>query len=183
MNLQDFMNLVTSRQSDRKFDSERAIDRSVLLKIIEAARLAPSATNSQPWSFILVTDAETRQKVASRCGTTLVPINHFARQAPAQIVVVEERSNWTSRIGNKLQGERFSDYDLGITTAHIVLAAEAAGLGSCILGLFREKKLRQELGIPDSKRIALVILLGYSKDPKRLKKRKPIDSILHIDKW
>ncbi len=183
MNLDEFGQLVASRQSDRKFDTEREIDPDILLQIIEAARLAPSATNSQPWSFVLVADPEVRHAVASCCGTRLVPINHFAHQATAQIVVVEERSNWLSRIGNKLQTENFSDFDIGIATAHITLAARAAGLGSCILGMFQEKKLRQVLHIPDRKRVALVILLGYSKDAHRNKKRKSREEILHLNHW
>lgn len=183
MHLKEFKSLVSHRQSDRKFDANKTIDPALLDEIIDTARLAPSATNSQPWSFVVVTDKELRSSVALLCGNRLVPINHFAHQANAMIIVVEERSNWLSSIGNKLQNEVLSRFDIGIVTAHLTLAAEAAGLGSCILGLFREKPLRKLLNIPESKRIALVLLLGYSQDAKRPKKRKALNDVLHHNRW
>lgn len=180
---EDFYALVEQRQSDRKFDPDRTVPDDVLQRIIEAGRLSPSACNSQPWSFVVVTDPATRNKLAEASSSRVLMMNHFTRQAPVQIIVVEEKANFTATIGGKMKGIHYANIDLGIAAAHITLAAAAEGLGSCIIGWVNDAKIRDILGIPSGRRVVMNIVLGYSTDPHRPKKRKETSEILHREKW
>lgn len=174
----DFYQLVASRQSDRKFDPDRPVEREKIERILEAARLSPSACNSQPWHFIVVDEPELKNKVAQAASAKLLGMNHFTKQAPVHLVVVEEKVNLSSGIGGWVKDKPFSQIDIGIATAHIVLAAQNEGLGTCILGWFEEKKMRSLLNIPASRRVLLDIVIGYSLQDTREKKRKPFEQIV-----
>ncbi|WP_243349551.1 nitroreductase family protein [Parabacteroides sp. FAFU027] len=180
MNLLD---LIRSRQSDRAFDISRPIELEKLERILEAGRLAPSACNAQPWKFIVVNDPELKNKVADSTSNRVLGMNHFTKQAPVHILIVEERANFTSTIGSLVKKKEFPQIDVGIAAAHICLAAKAEGIGSCIIGWFDEKKLRPLLGIPSSKRILLDIILGYSTQPLREKQRKSADEVISYNKY
>jgi len=177
----NFLELVKNRQSDRSFDVNKAVESEKLEYILQAAHLAPSACNAQPWKFIVVTDPELRAKTTDAIATT--GMNPFASQAPVQIVIVEENPNFTSRVGGLVKQKHFPHIDLGIAAAHLSLAAAEQGLGSCIIGWFNEKKLSSLLNIPSSKRPVLVILLGYSTQPTRDKKRKPINEVVSYNSY
>ncbi len=168
----DFLDLVYHRQSDRAFDVSRPVEKEKIERILEAACLAPSACNAQPWHFIVVDDPELKNKVADATSEKLLGMNHFTKQAPVHIIVVEEKVNLTSGIGGWVTDKHFAFLDIGIAAAHIVLAARSEGLGSCILGWFDEKKMRKLLNIPSSKRVLLDIVIGYSVQETRQKKRK-----------
>lgn len=173
----EFLELVQGRQSDRKFDPSRPVEREKIERILEAARLAPSACNAQPWHFIVVDEPELKNKVADAASAKLLGMNHFTKQAPVHIVVVEESVNLSSGIGGWVKNKHFAHLDIGIAAAHIVLAARAEGLGTCILGWFDEKKMRSLLNIPSSKRILLDVVVGYSLQETRAKKRKDLNEI------
>ena len=179
----DFLELVSSRQSVRAFDPERPVEREKLDRIIEIARLAPSACNAQPWSFVLVDDPELKNKVADATSSRVLGMNHFTKQAPVHLVLVEEKVNLSSGIGGWVKKKDYAQMDLGILAAHIVLAAHAEGLGSCILGWFNESAMRELLSIPDSKRVWLDITIGYSAQPIREKKRKSINEIVSFNSY
>lgn len=181
MEYNDFLQLVMSRQSDRAYDSERLVEVEKLERILEAARLAPSACNAQPWKFVVVTDRELAIKVGRAAAG--LGMNKFAKDAPVHILVVEESANITSMLGGKVKGKHFPLIDIGIVTAHIALAAESEGLGSCILGWFDEKELKRLTGIPDSKRVLLDIVIGYPVKEKRKKMRKSKDKIISYNKY
>ena len=132
----DFLKLVNARQSDRMYDESRAVEPEKLERILEAARMAPSACNAQPWRFVVVTDKELAVKVGK--ATAGLGMNKFAQKAPVHILVVEESANITSLLGGKVKDKHFPLIDVGIAASHIVLAAESEGLGSCILGWFDE---------------------------------------------
>lgn len=176
--MSDFYELVQKRQSDRKFDSNRAVESEKIQRILEAARLSPSACNAQPWHFIVVDEPELKDKVAQAASAKLLGMNHFTKQAPVHIIVVEENVNLSSGIGGWVKNKEFAHLDIGITAAHIVLAACNEGLGTCILGWFDEKKMRSLLNIPASKRVVLDIVVGYSLQESRQKKRKPYNDIV-----
>jgi len=181
--MKTFLELVKSRQSDRAYDINRAVEPEKLDYILEAARLAPSACNAQPWKFIVVTDPLLRQETASTIADKALGINHFAFQAPILIVVLEESANFTSTVGSTVKQKHFPHMDLGIVAAHITLAAADQGLGSCIMGWFNEKKIRSVLDIPSSKRPVLVITMGYSTQALREKKRKKTEDIVQFNKY
>ena len=174
--------LIEQRQSDRRYDP-RPVKPEVIERIMQAVRLAPSACNAQPWSFVVVTDEETRHQLSAACTSKMLGINHFTYQAPVHIVVVEEKANFSAAMGNWIKKMHFSHFDIGIALSHLTLAATAEGLGSCIMGWIDEKKIRTALGIPDSKRVLFDVVGGYSLDPKRDKKRKAMDEIVHQEKW
>ena len=137
----------------------RPVEPEKLERILEAARLAPSACNAQPWKFVVINDPELSVKVGK--ATAGLGMNKFAKDAPVHILVVEESMNVTSFLGAKIKDKYFPLIDIGIATAHITLAAESEGLGSCILGWFDEKEIKKLTGIPSSKRLLLVITIGY----------------------
>ena len=179
--MNDFLELVKARQSDRAYDTTRAVEPEKLERILEAARLAPSACNAQPWKFVVVTDKELSQKVGK--ATAGLGMNKFAKDAPVHILVVEESANITSLLGGKVKNKHFPLIDLGIAAAHITLAAESEGLGSCILGWFDEKEIKSLTGIPASKRLVLVITIGYSAKAKRQKIRKEKTKVVTYNKY
>jgi nitroreductase len=105
-------------------------------------------------------------------------MNHFTKQAPVHIVLVEEKPNFTSSLGGLIKRTHFPTIDIGIAAAHIALAAADEGLGTCILGWFDEKKVRSLLGIPAAKKVALIITLGYSQQDRRVKLRKGVGEVV-----
>ena len=178
-----FYELVKKRQSTRAFETTRGVDREIIARILEAARLAPSACNAQPWHFIVVEEPELKNKVADAASARLLGMNHFTKQAPVHIIVVEEKVNISSGIGGIVKDKHFAFLDIGIAATHICLAAEAEGLGSCILGWFAESKIKNLLNIPDNRRVVLDIIIGYLAQPLRVKKRKPIEEIVSYNTY
>lgn len=178
-----FIDLASHRQSDRAFDATRAVEPEKIARILEAAQLAPSACNAQPYRIIVVDEPELKNKVADTTSSKVLGMNHFTKQAPVHMVIVEENPNLTSGIGAVVKDKHFPYIDIGIVAAYITLAAADEGLGSCILGWFDEKKLRALLDIPSRKRILLDIVIGYSTQPLREKKRKHIDKVVGYNKY
>ena len=177
-----FLELVQSRQSDRAY-LDKPVEKEKIERILEAARLAPSACNAQPWKFVVVTDPEKRMQIADATASKILAMNHFTKQAPVQLVLVEENANFTSSVGGMLTNKHYPHIDLGIVASHICLAAADEGLGSCMIGWCDEKKVRKVLDIPRNKRVMLVILLGYSAQKLREKKRKSKEEIVSWDKY
>ncbi len=96
------MNLIISRQSDRKY-SDKPVEKEKLERIIEAGRMAPSACNAQPWKFIVVTEPELIGKIAEAASAKLIGMNSFVAQAPVIIVIVREKPNISSKVGGNDQ--------------------------------------------------------------------------------
>lgn len=183
MEKSDFYELVKKRQSTRAYDTTRSVDRETIARILEAGRLSPSACNAQPWHFIVVDEPELKNKVADAASARLLGMNHFTKQAPVHIIVVEEKVNISSGIGGIVKDKHFAFLDIGIAAAHICLAAEAEGLGSCILGWFAESKIKKLLNIPENKRVVLDILIGYPAQPLRQKKRKSSEEVISYNTY
>ncbi len=180
----NFQELNAKRQSCRAYQNI-PVEREKLTACLSAARLCPSACNSQPWSFVLVDDPEVAKRMPMTMLNGVVPVNRFTRSCSAYIVLVEEPANLQAKIGGRFLDQEFAQIDLGIATQTICLAATEQGLGSCIMGCFDEAGIRKLLGIPDSKRVRIVIALGYAEEgyPLRQKSRKPMEEIVHINKW
>ncbi len=181
--MKDFLTLASSRQSDRAYDPDRPVEREKLERILQAATMAPSACNAQPWKFIVVDEPELKNKVADATSNRILGLNHFTKQAPVHLLIVEESVNLSSGFGGLVKNKTFSMIDIGIAAAHICLAAEDEGLGSCILGWFNEDKIRSLLNIPSGKRVILDIVIGYSKQPKRSKKRKESEKVIAYNSY
>jgi nitroreductase len=183
MNAADFLQLVKKRQSVRGY-SQQPVEQSKIDQCLEAARLAPSACNAQPWTFIVVNDAPLKNRLADQTAERWLPMNHWTKQAPVIIVVVVESASLTSRIGAKVKKRDFPWIDVGITAEHFCLQAAALDLGTCILGWFNEENVRQLLEIPSAKRVGLIITLGYPADPDiRPKIRKKMAGIVRWNSY
>jgi nitroreductase len=184
MDSHQFLEILVQRQSVRGY-SDTPVEPEKLARCLEAARMAPSACNAQPWKFIVVDDPQLKDQVAGYTTSgPLVPMNHFTRQAPLLVVIVRESPNLTSKIGTMLKDKPYTLMDIGIVALQFCLQATAEGLGSCILGWFNETKVKELLEIPKSKRAELIITLGYpSTQNLRPKVRKQMDDICCYNRY
>ncbi len=176
------LELIISRQSDRKY-SQKPVEKEKIERITEAGRMAPSACNAQPWKLIVVTDPELIKRVAQAASAKLLGMNAFVSQAPALIVVIREKPNFSSKIGGTIKNKDYSLIDIGIATENICLQAKAEGIGTCIIGWFDENHLKKILTIPRSKRVELIITLGYSLSEQKTKKRKPKEEVVSYNRY
>ena len=174
------LEIISGRQSDRKYD-DRPVEKEKLERIIEAARISPSANNAQPWKFIVVTDPDLIKQIAEAASSKLLGMNVFVVQAPVQIIVVREKADLQTKAASVVKSRDYSLIDVGIASENICLQAEAEGLGSCMIGWFDEKTVKKHLGIPASKRVELIITLGYSLSKKREKRRKPREETISFN--
>lgn len=158
-----FLDLARARRSLRSY-TEKLIDRKDLELCVEAACLAPSACNTQPWKFIIVDDEKVKEEVSEKVFSGAYQMNTFAKKAAAFIAVIAEKTSLPALVGGKLRNTDYRLTDTGIATSHICLQAEELGIGTCILGWFDEKELKKILGIPKGKKVALLISLGYPEE-------------------
>jgi nitroreductase len=173
----DFLALVRKRRSIRSYRPD-AVPHDVLDRCLEAARLAPSACNSQPWQFIVVDSPDQRQAVADAAFTGVYTVFSFAKQSPVLVVVTTDRAGYRSRLGGFLRNIRFSLVDIGIAVEHFVLAATEAGLGTCWVGWFSERGVRKALGLPRRTRVVALVCVGYPPDePCEPTPRKSLEEI------
>ena len=178
-----FLDLAKKRYSVRNY-KDTPIPREKIDRCIEAARLAPSACNSQPWKFIVVDEAELRNKLAKAAFEGILDFNHFAFKAPVLILIISEREKMFAKFGSIVKKKNFSQMDIAIAAEHFCLQATEEGLGTCMLGWFNEKIVKKMLSIPRTKRIELIISIGFSADENiPRKKRKSIDEILSCNKY
>jgi nitroreductase len=174
----ELLDLIRQRQSQRIY-TNRPVEKEKLLRCIEAARLAPSANNSQPWKFIIIDNPELKNTVAELTTSNVLRINQFTKQAPVQVAVVREKTNLTTAVGRALKDKNYPLIDIGISTAHFCLQATAEGLSTCIIGWFDEKKIKELLQVPKELRLELLILVGYPPTNEiRKKRRKETNQIL-----
>jgi nitroreductase len=178
-----FLDLVRKRQSVREY-LDRPVEREKIERCLEAARLAPSTCNSQPWRFIVIDDPELRAAVARETFGRILSFNHFSMQAPVLILVMSERPNVPARFGAVVKKRQFNLIDIGIAAEHFCLQAAEEGLGTCMLGWFDEEGVKRLLKIPAKRRIDLVIAVGYpaSREVKP-KKRKNISQITSYNRF
>jgi nitroreductase len=176
--------LIKTRQSVRRYQP-RPVEKEKLIQCLEAARLAPSASNSQPWYFIVADEPELKDKVARATFDSVLSFNKFALQAPVIIVMVTEKAGLITRLASRIKKRDWSQVDTGIAAEHFCLQAAELGLGTCMLGWFYENKVKELLNIPKEKFISLLITLGYPPDNYRLreKTRKPFDEVVGFNSY
>ena len=168
----DFLELITKRQSCRSYEN-REVEQPKLDVILEAARLAPSACNGQPY-HITVCKGETAQQVAK--ATQGMGMNKFSSQAPVLLVISEEPYVKSAALGAKVKGNDYRSIDIGIVAAYITAAATELGLSTCILGWLDDEPIRKVCGLKQS--VRLVITLGYGNDLLRKKNRKELKELV-----
>ena len=153
--------IIKSRRSARNY-LDKPVERDKIMACLEAARLAPSAVNSQPWHFVVVDDKKLKDRLCQEAFSGIYAVNSFARKAPVLVAVVSERDRFLTRISEWFRDTRFYLIDIGISCEHFVLQAEELGLGTCWIGWFNEKAVKKSLKIPDSKKVDVLLTLGYS---------------------
>lgn len=171
----DCLQTLMSRRSIRRYKADPVKD-SDILTILEAARMAPSAGNLQPCSFVVVRDPATRARIqAAAFGQELLST------APVVIVVcVEpERSSY--------YGERGMTYycmlDGANATENILLAACALGYGSCWMGGFNEAQIKEAINLPDNMRVVSLVPLGVADEDPAGPPRRELEDIVHWEGW
>src|SRR3989338_298516 len=155
-----FLELVKQRTSVRKYDP-RPIKREDIDRCLEAARLAPSACNSQPWHFIIVDNPELKERVSAAMLSGVYGLNSFAKNARVLVAVVTEKSKWFTKVCNVLRDTKMYLIDIGVSCQHFILQATELGIGTCWMGWFNEKAVKKVLGIPRNKRVEVIISMGY----------------------
>jgi len=170
--MNSLLNLIRERHSIRSY-SNRPVERKKIEQCIEAARLAPSACNSQPWKFIVVDDLKLKNEIAKSATAPVLPINQHAFEAPVIVAVVIDQPKLATpaQVVAWLKNRDFPLIDIGIATEHFCLQATELGLGTCIMGWFNEKQVKKLLKIPTSKKVGLLISLGYAPKAYQAKKK------------
>ena len=172
--IMNFEELILKRQSDRRYLPDPVAKEDVM-KCLEAARMSPSACNSQPWKFVVVDDRAKLTEMADAAEG--LGMNKFTHVVPVMVAVVLEKMNASARLGSLVKRKDYSMLDLGMAVEHFCLQAADLGLGTCIMGWFDEKKIASLLGVPRGKRIPLIIALGHPEGPTRKKIRKPLEDM------
>lgn len=173
INKMNVIDAVKTRKSIRAY-LDKPVEEEKLTMIMEAARLAPSASNKQEWRFVIVRDAETRKKIIPAAGN-----QSFVGQAPVVIAACAETDGHVMACGQPCY-----PIDVAIALDHITLRAVELGLGTCWIGHFNENEIKQILKIPDNIRVVGLMPLGYPADPSAIeKKRLSLDEITKFERW
>ncbi|OVE74100.1 hypothetical protein BVX93_00545 [bacterium B13(2017)] len=177
-----FIDLIQKRQTLRHYSS-KSISRELIDKCLEAARLAPSACNSQPWSFIIIDQENLKNELVEKAFSGIYSMNQFAKKAPVIIAVITERSRFAAKLGGTFRGVQYNLIDIGIACQHLVLQAEELDIGTCWLGWFNEKAVKKVLSLPKSTRIDILISMGYPETSIiKTKNRRPLNEIRKYNK-
>ncbi len=178
-----FLELAGKRYSVRNYRTD-PVPRERIERCIEAARLAPSACNSQPWKFVVVDEPELKARLAKEAFAGLVNINRFVSDAPVLVVIVGERQRLSAKLGGLIKDRDFSLMDIGIAAEHLCLQAAEEGPGTCMLGWFNEKPVKKLLGVPAARRVELIISVGFAVDAAIPdKRRKAMDEVASWNKY
>ena len=161
------VDVILSRRSVRRYQ-QKEIPRDAMDKILEAGRQAPSAMNRQPWHFIVVTSNESKKELSKWLFTKHI------KDSPVTIVGCA-KTGFLDR--------KWSIIGTSIALQNMVIAAWALGIGSCWIGGFKEDKVKQLLKIPDKWKIVALVTLGYPDKIPHVKRKKPIEKVVSIDRF
>ena len=183
----DTLEAIRTRRSVRKF-SDKPVSEEQLNKVLEAVRQAPSWSNMQCWSFVVVQEQKTREQISelSYVEEYLAPHGYKsnpAQKALAQAPVVIVACADPERSGT-LWGQKYYMTDLGIATQNLMLAAHTQGLGTVFVGVFNETRLRELIGIPEQIRIVGLFPLGYPQSARKEgPPRKQLEKFVYRERW
>ncbi len=168
----DVFEAIQQRYSVRQYRPQ-PVEPEKLERVLEAARLAPSAGNRQEWRFVVVRDEKARQQLMEAAGGQA-----FVGQAPVVIAACAEADEHTM-----MCGQASYPIDVAIALEHIALQATEEGLGTCWVGAFDEAAVKQILDIPPEIRVVELMPLGYPADQPKPKQRLALDEIVFPEKW
>jgi len=163
----DLMEAIRRRHSVRSY-RDKEVPEETLQQVLEAARLAPSAKNRQEWTFVVVTDENTRRELQQAAKG-----QRFVGEAPVVIAGIATETGYVMSCGVPA-----AHVDVAIAMEHIALAAAAHGLGTCWIGAFYQDAARDALDVPGDCQVVALMPLGYPADTPGEKKRKPLDAIM-----
>ncbi len=165
---------IQKRQSIRKY-LEDPIPEQALLRVLEAARLAPSGKNLQPWKFIVVKDKALREELARASAGQF-----FMARAPLIIVACGFPDNCYARMGRYMKSW---PVDVAIALEHLILQAQEEGLGTCWIGSFEEQEVKSILKIPEEVKVLALTPLGFPAERPASRGRKSLDEIVSYDRY
>jgi nitroreductase len=172
-----FMDLVRSRRSIRRF-LPGPVESDKLEACLEAARLAPSAHNAQPWRFLVVDDPGLKDELGRAAFSGIYGMSRFAAQAPVIVVILARKDLVAHHLGRQIQKTAFHLIDIGIAGEHFILQAEELGLSTCWMGWFSPRKARRVLKVPRKYKIVAFVPVGYAASrPPRETVRLPLAEI------
>ncbi len=156
---------ISARRSIRKYD-KKPLPAELLEELLEPARRAPSASNAQRWSMVVVTDDDTKKKLMKASGN-----QRFVGDCSAYLVAVAE------------PGAPYPAVDVAIALDHLSLVAAEKGLGTCWIGDFEPEEVKEVLDIPKDRDIPICMTLGYPAQSPPARKRKPLSELFHREVW
>jgi len=179
--MSDFMEIIKKRRSIRKY-ADKAVPQESLNEILEAARWAPSWSNTQCWEIVVITDPDQK----TRLQETLPPKGNPARTAIVQAPVLLAVCGRLKKSGyyKELETTKFGDwfmFDLGLATQNLCLAACNRGLGTVIVGLFDHDKAKAVLNVPEGYEVPVLIPMGYPAKQSSPPKRKELAEFVHMN--
>ena len=168
------LDVIRGRRSTRKYKPD-PVPEKVFLRVMEAARLAPSGKNLQPWHFVIVKDIETKQKLAVASAH-----QYFIAEAPLVIVACAYPENSYAKMGRYMKSW---PVDVAIAVDHLMLMAEEEGLGTCWIGSFREEEVKDILDVPEDVKVLALTPLGYPDEEPKDRGRKELEEIISFDRF
>ncbi|MDR1952501.1 MAG: nitroreductase family protein [Elusimicrobiota bacterium] len=173
----DLDKIIAQRKSVRDY-KDIPVEVEKIKQILEAARLAPSACNKQPWIFVVANTPKAKEEVMKFGLGEMMVSNEWAASAPVIIVVCSKKEFITHSLAEKLQGVEYHLIDIGIACQNLVLKATELGLGTCYIGWFNAKAIKKVLDLPLSYKVECLIALGYPKENNQNQtSRKSMDEI------
>lgn len=178
----ELMEIIKTRKSVRKYLAKK-IPRDDIISCVEAARLAPSAENVQPWRFIVLDDPEVKKDFVKIVCNGIYRASSFIKNAAAIVVIVAKLDLVANFIGKGIQGTNYYLIDIGIAGEHLVLQAQELGIGTCWIGWFNAKKANKFFNLPPRHRLVSLIAMGYpASGSTRNKDDLPLNKILFFNK-
>lgn len=173
---------IASRRSVRKY-ADKPVEREKINACLEAARLAPSACNSQPWHYVVLDDPKIKDAFCKEAFSGVYSMTKWAEKAPVIIAVVSDAGNFTSRIGNFFRRTEFYLVDQGISGEHLALRAHDLGLGTCWIGWLNSDKAAKFLKLPKGKKVEHLFALGYPAEEPQARPRKSLQEIVSYNEY
>ena len=178
------LSLIHQRRSVRKY-ADRPVEREKILQCVEAARLAPSAQNAQPWRFVVLDDPAIKDPFCTRVFSGIYRPIRFVQRAPALVVLLARVDLVAHRLGGRVQGTPYYLIDIGIAGEHFVLQATESGIGTCWIGWFNAQAAQKALDLPRSYKAIALIAMGYPLEDSavRSRPRKPLEDLVFYNSF
>lgn len=173
---------ITQRRSIRKYTAQ-PVEREKINACLEAARLAPSACNSQPWHYVVLDDPKVKEAFCQEAFSGVYAMSKWAEKAPVIIAVISDAGNFTSRIGNFFRRTEFYLVDQGISGEHLALRAHDLGLGACWIGWLNGDKAAKFLKLPKGKKVEHLFALGYPAETPEARPRKSFEETVSYNEY